>query len=71
MQHGVVKCRIGRVSVHFPISIGKIELDAAANRFFAVQPDRGVGKIRSGFAIPGSELHDFQIFAGDGAKENP
>ncbi len=29
-----------------------------------IDPDRGVGKIRAGFAIPGAELDDLDLLAG-------
>ena len=72
MQDGVVKSRIGGVPVRFPALIGEIELDAAAQNFPAPDPDRGVGKIRAGLAVPSAELHDLDCLprrAGEGSPE--
>ena len=34
----------------------------------AIEANRGVGKVRAGFAIPSPELHDLDLFAASGAK---
>ena len=51
-----------------PISIGQIELDAAAHRFTSVHTNRGVAKIWSRFAIPNAELHDVDLLPGRSDK---
>ena len=64
MQHGLLKCRISRVTVRFPTAINDIELDAAADWLTAVYPDRSVAKIGSGLAIPGAKLDDVDLVGG-------
>ena len=68
MKDGVVEGRIRGVAVRFPTAIRQVEFDRAADRFAAVEPDHGVGKIRTGFAVPGAELDDLDVVAGDGTK---
>ena len=60
MQYGSVEGRIGCVAVDLPILIGEIELNASADKF-AVDPDRRVRKIGTGFTIPSTELHDLDL----------
>ena len=59
------------MAVRFPILIGEIELDAAALDFTAADPNRRVGKIGTGFAVPRAELHDLDLLAGGGGKGSP
>jgi len=59
------------MAMRFPTAIGQVELDRAANRFAAVDPDRRVGKIRTGFPIPGAELDDLDLVAGYRRKSSP
>src|SRR5207248_3760291 len=61
VQHGLLKCRISRMTVCFPTAINNVELDAAADWLAAVYPDRGVAKIGSGLAIPGAKLDDVDL----------
>lgn len=49
--------------MRFPASIGQIDLDATGDRVAAVNPDRGIAKIGTSFAIPCAHLHNFNLFA--------
>ena len=71
VQHRFVEGGIGGVAVRLPILVGEIELDAAAQNFSAIDPDCGVGKIGAGFAIPGAELHDLDLFARRAGERPP
>ena len=71
VQDGFVEGGIGRVTVRLPILIGEIELDAAAQDLAAIEPDRRVGKVRPGFAVPRAELHDLDLFARRARKGFP
>src|SRR6266850_2571749 len=68
VQHSLVKSWIGRVTVRFPTAIQKIDLDAPANWITAVDSNRSITKIRSGFAVPCAELDDVD-FVSSGADE--
>src|SRR3954466_11569336 len=71
MKDDAVERRVGGMAVAFPTAIGQVELDGAADRIAAVDSNRGVGKIRAGFAVPGAELDDVDLIAGDGSKAPP
>ncbi len=71
VQNGVFKRRIDRVPMGLPISIRKIELDAAADDVAAINANRRSVKVRSGFAIPGSKLHDLDLMAANRAEAFP
>src|SRR5439155_21000534 len=64
VQHCLFKCWIGRVTVCFPTAIAHIEFDAASNWIAAIYPNCCIAKIRSGFAVPRSELDDVDFLAG-------
>ena len=68
VQNRVVEGGVGGVAVRFPTAIGQVELDRAADRVAGIEPDDGVGEIRSGGAIPGAELNDLDVIAGDGME---
>ncbi len=51
------------MAVRLPILISEIELDAPARNPAVINPDGSVGKIRTGFAVPGAELHDLDLLA--------
>src|SRR5205085_10135661 len=71
VQHSSVKGRVGRVPVRFPVLVGEIEFDAPAKNLSAIDPDGGVGKIRSGFAIPSTGLHNLDLLAGRTGERFP
>jgi hypothetical protein len=71
VQHCLFKRWIRRVTVRFPVAIGEINFDAAANWFTAIYPNRGIAKIRSSFAVPGAELDDIDFIAGSRDKVFP
>src|SRR5213596_3615412 len=64
VEHRLLKCRIGGVTVRFPTAVNDIDLDAAAVWLAAVYPDCGVAKIGSGLAIPGAKLDDVDLVGG-------
>ena len=68
VQDRVVEGRVGGVAVRFPAAIGQVELDRAANRFAGIEPDDGVGEIRTGGAVPGAKLDDLNVVPRDGTK---
>ena len=68
VQDRVVEGGVGGVAVCFPAAIRQVELDRAADRIAAIEPDDGVGEIRAGGAIPGAELDDLDVIAGDGTE---
>src|SRR4030095_8429581 len=68
VQHGLVKRWIGRMTVHLPVAIQKIDLDATAHGVTAVDPNRSITKVRSSFAIPCAKLNDLD-FISSGADE--
>ena len=68
MNDRVVKRGVGGMAVRLPISIREIELDRTADWFAAVDPDGGVRKIWTGFAVPGAELNDLDFVPGDGSE---
>lgn len=59
MQDDSIKCRILRVPVSIPVRDVHVQFDIALENLFAVHPDGGMNEIRAGFAIPESELDDF------------
>ena len=65
VQDRVVEGGVGGVTVRFPAAICQVELDRAADRFAGIESDDGVGKIRSGGAIPRAKLDDLNVVAGD------
>src|SRR6266403_2052581 len=64
MQDGLFERRISGVTVRFPITIGQVELDAAADRFGTIDGNGSIAKIRAGFAVPSAELKDVDLIAG-------
>ena len=56
------------MAVRFPTPIREIELDRAADGLAAVDANRGIGKIGTGFAVPSAELDDLDLIAGDGSE---
>ena len=44
--------------------VGQIKFDAAAQRFAAIETNRGVGKIGAGLPVPNAELHDVDFIPG-------
>src|SRR2546423_1188661 len=71
MQDSVVESGIDGMPVGFPTAIGEIEFDRAPERISAVDANGGIGKIRSGFAIPSAELDDFDFVARNGSEASP
>src|SRR5436309_5308088 len=71
MQHGLVERSVDRVAVRFPVPIGQIEFNAAADGFVPIHANRRAVKIRTRFTVPRSELHDLDWFARDRAKASP
>src|SRR2546430_715390 len=63
MKHRVIECGVRGMAVRFPTTIGQVELDGAPKRFAAIDPDRGVGKIGTGLAVPDPELDNFDLVA--------
>jgi hypothetical protein len=63
VEERVVKGRVGRMAVRFPVLISEIEIDAAAENLSVIDSDRRVGKIRASLAIPCPELYDFDLLA--------
>ena len=68
MEDRVIEGWVRGMTVRFPTAIGQVEFDGAADGVAAVEPDDGIGKIRTGLAVPGSELDDLNFVAGDGTK---
>ena len=68
VEHRFFERGIGRMTVRFPIAIDQIDLDATRQRLAAVDLNRGIAKIRPGFAVPGAELDDVDLVAGRGNK---
>jgi hypothetical protein len=68
MQHHVFIICVCRVAVPLPIARIRIQFDAAAERLAAIDRKNRIGKIRPGFAVPNSELHDFQCVASGGLE---
>src|SRR3954468_23677836 len=54
--------------VRFPTAVRQVELNRAADSIAPIDPNRGVGKIRAGFAIPNAELNDLDLLARDRGK---
>jgi len=54
---------IDGVTMQIPVPIDQIDFDAAAQRFAAIHPNRGVAKIGSGFAVPGAKLDNVDLVA--------
>jgi len=50
--------------MQIPVPIDQIDFDAAAQRFAAIHPNRGVAKIGAGFAVPGAKLDNVDLVAG-------
>ncbi len=71
VQDGVFKRRIDRVPMGLPVSIRKVELDAAADAVAVINANRRAVKIRPSFAIPGPKLHDLDFMAADRAEVLP
>ena len=55
---------IDGVTMQIPVPIDQIDFDAAAQRFAAIHPNRGVAKIGSGFAVPDAKLDNVDLVAG-------
>ena len=68
VKDGVIERGIRGMAVRFPTAIGQVELDGAPKRLAAIDANRGVGKIGSGFAVPSAELNDLDLVAGYGSE---
>ena len=51
------------MTVRFPATIQKIDLNASANWITAIDSNRSVSKVRSGFAVPCAELDDLDFIS--------
>ena len=65
VQNRFIERRISGVPVQFPIPVGEIELDSAAHNRAIRHAQRDVVKIRTGFAIPNTELNDLNFVPGE------
>ena len=68
VKNSVVERRVRGMAVRFPTPIREIELDRATNWIAAVEANRCIGKIGTGFAVPGAELDDLDFVSSDGSK---
>lgn len=59
MQDDSIKCRILRVPVSIPVRDMHVQFDIALEDLFSIHADGGVNEIRARFAIPESELDNF------------
>ena len=71
MEDRIVEGRVSGMSVRLPTAIGEIEFDRAPERIAAVDANGGIGKIGSGFAVPGAELDDLDFVAAHGRETSP
>jgi len=63
MEYDLIKCRVLRVAVAFPIGHVHIPLDIAFKGVLSIHPDGGMNEIGAGLAIPESELDNLNYRA--------
>src|SRR5215468_3807822 len=68
VQNSLVKSWVGRVTVRLPAAIQEIDLDGTASWITAIDSNRSITKVRSGFAIPRTKLDNLD-FISSGADE--
>jgi hypothetical protein len=71
MKDRIVENRVSGMPVRLPTAVGQIEFDRAPERIAAVDTNGGIGKIWSGFAVPGAELDDLDFVAANGNEASP
>src|SRR6478672_11566981 len=70
MQYDLIKSRVLRVSMVFPIRDVHIPLDIPFECFLSVDADSRMNEIGAGFAVPESELDDFNKGAGSSLESS-
>ena len=71
MQHDVIKCRVLRVSVPFPVRDVHIQLYVALECLFSIDANSRMNEIGTGLAVPESELDNLNQGADGRAESGP